>query len=107
MIEISEQDIETLNKSNEMPSIYFCYTPFCGTCKLAKQMLNEWTRNHSDLTIYSLNLNLNRKIAFDWKIKSVPYVSIFINGVKVHEFYAFHTINNIDRQLSPFLSKHL
>ncbi|MFN7249729.1 MAG: thioredoxin family protein [Anaerobacillus sp.] len=104
MIEVTEKMIEWhfLNKKQDI-KIYYCYTPLCGTCKLARQMLEQWQAQHRHVTIYTVNLNVNRKLAMDWKIKSVPYVAVFVNGLKAHEFYAFHSTENIDRQLAPFV----
>ncbi len=104
MVEVTEKMVEwhLLNKKQNI-KIYFCYTPLCGTCKLAKKMLESWNEKHQETTIYSINLNINRKLAMDWKIKSVPYIAIFVNGMKAHEFYAFHSIENIHRQLAPFV----
>lgn len=104
MVEVTEKMIDWhfLNKKSSI-KIYYCYTPLCGTCKLASQMLEEWNKIHPDTTIYAVNLNVNPNIAMKWKIKSVPYVVVFINGMKVHEFYAFHSTENIERQLSHFV----
>lgn len=107
MIEVTEKMIDWhfLNKKQSI-RIYFCYTPLCGTCKLAKKMLEHWSTNHSDTSIHAVNINVNRNLAMKWKIKSVPYVVVFVNGMKAHEFYKFQSIENIERQLSAFVCQN-
>lgn len=107
MIEVTEEIIQDLiiNGKDNHASIFYCYTPLCGTCNLARQMLEQWEQDTPNGTLYSVNLNLNRNIPLKWKIKSVPFVAVFVNGVKVHEFYAFHSVENVKRQLTPFIKK--
>lgn len=104
MIEVTEEEItKLLSKENNGISIFYCYTPLCGTCNLARSMLEEWNKSNSNITIYSVNINFSRTLPLKWQIKSVPYVAIFLNGVKVHEFYRFYSNVNIERQLMPFI----
>ncbi|WNF38641.1 thioredoxin family protein [Bacillaceae bacterium IKA-2] len=104
MIEVTEAEMnKLLSEKKKSVIIFYCYTPLCGTCNLARQMLEEWHQSNSTATIYSVNLNLNRTLPLKWQIKSVPYVAIVLNGEKVHQFYAIHSIENIDRQLTPFI----
>ena len=85
-------------------SIFYCFTPLCGTCLLASQLLEQWELETVNIPIFKINVNLNRKLAELWKVKSVPYVSVVVDGVKVHDFYAFHSYENIKRQLNAFHS---
>ncbi|MCT8138457.1 thioredoxin family protein [Anaerobacillus sp. CMMVII] len=97
MVEVTEKMIDwhLLTKKDTI-KIYFCYTPLCGTCKLAKQMLEIWNQKYSNTTIYSVNINVNRNLAMKWQIKSVPYLAVFVNGLKAHEFYAFHSLETLN-----------
>lgn len=106
MVEITEKMVEwhLLNKKQSI-KIFFCYTPLCGTCKLAKKMVENWNKKYEGTTVYAININVNRNLSLKWKIKSVPYMVIFVNGMKAHEFYAFHSMENIDRQLAPFVQR--
>lgn len=104
MVEITELELDLiLDERKDNVYIFYCYTPLCGTCSLARKMLEEWHESHPKAIIYSVNLNFNRALPLKWEVKSVPYVAIVINGIKVHEFYAFHSIDNIERQLGPFV----
>lgn len=105
MIEVNEQFIlKDLDEKKNKVRIIYCYTPLCGTCLLASQLLEKWEMETSTISIHKLNLNMNRQIASLWKIKSVPYVIVFVDGVKVHDFYAFYSYEHIKRQLNVFLS---
>ena len=89
------QDVQPdeLNITDEPMLVYF-YTPFCGTCREAKRMLNlalkaaEWKS-----PAFSCDLNFAPNLAEKWEIQSVPCLICFENGEMKEKVYAFQSVS--------------
>ncbi|MCM3597660.1 thioredoxin family protein [Metabacillus idriensis] len=93
MIEIQEEQLDIFAEKEF--GILYLYTPFCGTCQLAKKMLTVVEELLPGLTIHTANLNFLPKQAIKWGIESVPCMLIFENGEVAQKIYAFHSVEHI------------
>jgi thiol-disulfide isomerase/thioredoxin len=93
MIEIKEEQLDMFAEKEF--GILYLYTPFCGTCQLAKKMLSVVEELLPALAIHAANLNFLPKQAIEWGIESVPCLLIFENGTVTHKKYAFHSVEYI------------
>lgn len=101
MIE-DKQEEELLQWMNQTSTggIIFCYTPLCGTCKLATKMLQVIQPSFSQIPFFSCNVNGASKLVETYQVSSVPCL-LFIQptGRLKEKIYAFHSI--------PFLYEKL
>ncbi|MCF6138576.1 thioredoxin family protein [Pseudalkalibacillus berkeleyi] len=84
--------------------VYF-YTPLCGTCKLAKQMLEiaiVTLPNDKLPTIMACNLNHMPAIAREWELTSVPCLAFLKDGKVTEKVYSFQSVDNIYNKLWKF-----
>jgi thiol-disulfide isomerase/thioredoxin len=108
MIELKEEQLGMFAKSDmdtetdTGPLILYLYTPFCGTCQLAKKMLTVVEAALPSLDIYMANLNFLPKQALDWGIESVPCLLVFENGSVIHKKYAFHSVEHVYQILKEY-----
>ncbi|WP_062046875.1 thioredoxin family protein [Bacillus sp. JCM 19034] len=101
MIEITVDEVNSRIKNRE--EVYlFIYTPLCGTCSLAKRMMDVVEEMLPSLQISSMNLNQAPDFAQTWEVKSVPALFIFQKGFRVKEMYAFHSIMYVHQLLKPY-----
>ncbi len=73
--------------------LLYLYTPFCGTCQLAKKMLAVVDAMQPDVPFYENNLNYSPGFAKAFEIESVPCFLLFKKGdwcKKAMPFTQFH-----------------
>lgn len=92
MKELSYDEIKQWISSDVGEFLLFGYTPICGTCKLALEMLRVVEMLKPNLVIATCNLNAMPKLAQDLQMMSVPYLAIYKQGVKKDEIYAFQSV---------------
>ncbi|AZB44966.1 thioredoxin [Bacillus sp. FJAT-42376] len=90
MIEINAENIPALIKSDRF--ILYLYTPFCGTCQLAKRMLTVVDETLPSTDLYMANLNYLPGFAEKWEVESVPCLMIFEEGKLQTKQYAFQSV---------------
>ncbi|TDL78701.1 thioredoxin family protein [Peribacillus frigoritolerans] len=100
MIEIPEEQLGIFAEKEF--GILYLYTPFCGTCQLAKKMLTVVEALLPGLTIHTANLNFLPKQAIEWGIESVPCMLIFENGEVAQKKYAFHSVEHVYQILKEY-----
>lgn len=82
-----EQSVQQNEKS-----ALFIYTPMCGTCDVAKRILNVIEELLPDLPIGMANINYLENLAQDLKIESVPCLLVSNNGQLQQKIYAFQSV---------------
>lgn len=75
--------------------LLYIYTPFCGTCNLAKSMLKQIEMAHEQEIFHKMNASFYPKLMQEMKIESVPCLLIKVNCEIKEKVYAFHSIPNI------------
>lgn len=83
---------EILNSRN---FLLYIHTLFCGTCHLAKSMLDQIESAHGKTIFYEMNASLFPESMRAWEIESVPCLLIKIDGKIQEKVYVFHSIPNI------------
>ncbi|WP_408007553.1 thioredoxin family protein [Pseudalkalibacillus sp. A8] len=97
------QLIERIFK-RERTVIYF-YTPLCGTCKLANQMLEVAlavfpVQEKPDILFG--NINQMPAAAKQLKIQSVPCLAFLDDGKVVKKLYSFRSVDHIYHLIKKF-----
>ncbi|GAB4072829.1 thioredoxin family protein [Barrientosiimonas marina] len=75
--------------------LMFIYTPLCGTCALARTMLDKIESVHKQSIFYEMNASLNPQFMEEHKVESVPCLLIKEDGAIKDKVYAFKSIANI------------
>ncbi|MFS1512680.1 thioredoxin family protein [Chengkuizengella sp. SCS-71B] len=100
MEEISEEHfIKALNEQIEFA--LFIYTPMCGTCKLAEQMLNITIQMDINKTIYKSNINYLPQLTKTYQISSVPCLLLFKNRILLKKEYSLNSVDHLYQLLKP------
>lgn len=82
--------------------ILFIHTPFCGTCKVARMMLEKIEGIHQQEIFLEMNANYEEKFLHEHKIESVPCLLIKQDDEVKEKIYTFHSTGNIYRYLLQY-----
>ena len=59
------------------------WAPWCGPCKMVAPTLNEIAETETDIIIGKVNVDHNQDLAKRYKVRNIPTMLIFKNGVEV------------------------
>ncbi|WP_373893241.1 thioredoxin family protein [Virgibacillus natechei] len=82
--------------------LLFIYTPFCGTCHLARAMLEKIESVHKETIFYEMNASLHASFMQEQQIESVPCLLIKEGNEIKEKVYVFHSIANIYTYLTDY-----
>ncbi|WP_339254516.1 thioredoxin family protein [Sporosarcina sp. FSL W8-0480] len=80
------------SKKESPKSVFYLYTPMCGTCMVASKMIEVIATMKTDLPIGKADLNYIEGLAVDYEIESVPCLLVQENGEVIHKIYAFQSV---------------
>ncbi|MGM8365229.1 thioredoxin family protein [Virgibacillus sp. W0181] len=96
MIILEEITKEQLKKDT---MFLFIHSPFCGTCHLARKILEQIETNHNKQLFYEMNASLYPEFMQTHKIESVPCLYIKVGHEVKEKIYAFQSTGNIYRYI--------
>lgn len=87
---ISEEKLAELDEY-----LLYIYTPFCGTCHVAKSFLDKIEATHQQSIFYEMNASLHPGFMQRYEIESVPCLLIKEQNEIKEKVYTFHSVANI------------
>ena len=78
--------------NEKQQTAFYIYTPMCGTCDVAKKILDVIEQLLPDLPLGMANINYLEGLAQDLQIESVPCLIISENGQLKEKIYAFKSV---------------
>lgn len=92
MKEINEQQwLEKLEQKKTFA--VFVHTSMCGTCNLARQMLDVLMAMDAEQPIYQINIQFMRQLQITYGIESVPCLLLFEEGRLTKRVYAMQSVS--------------
>ncbi|MFB5190830.1 thioredoxin family protein [Alicyclobacillus fastidiosus] len=101
--ELTYNEALTVASRDSRAAIFF-YTPLCGTCKLARRMLEIVDAAIPGLTIYTCDANFAYPLLESWKIQSVPALVYIDQGRPVDIQFAFSGVDDLYTRLKHFFA---
>lgn len=99
---LEEDPFQALQKSSKTYEMTFIHSPFCGTCHIARKMLETLEAAKEELTLNELNASVHPTFMQHFQIESVPCLLI-TNGMDVEEkVYAFHSVPHMYDKISEY-----
>ncbi len=96
-----------INKLDEIDngtiSLVTIYQTNCGTCDVAKMMIEIVSETLKNVNFYKLNITGKSDIILKYKIRSVPYFLLLKDGEVIESFAAFHSVT----YLYEFIRKYI
>ncbi len=69
---LNEKELRSQLDNKGKPIAVFLYTPLCGTCKVARRMLEVAEHLLPEDTLSTADVNMMPQVAQEYQIKSVP-----------------------------------
>lgn len=82
-------------KNHSEKTLYYLYTPICGTCMVASKMMEVVEAMRQDIPMGKADLNYVQDVAVDYEIESVPCLLVTENGVVQKKIYAFQSVPDL------------
>ena len=73
----------------------FIYSPFCGTCHLAREMLGIIEKMDDEDIFYEMNASLFPEFMQEHQVSSVPCLLIWKDRKVEEKVYAFESVTKI------------
>lgn len=82
--------------------LLYIYTPFCGTCHVARQFLEHIEDTLQQDIFYEMNAMYEADFMQHYKVESVPCLFIVRDGQVKEKVYTFYSIQNIYNYLLQY-----
>lgn len=93
----------TANEIEKMDDfLLFIYSPFCGTCHVARSFLEKIEQIHKQTIFFEMNASLYPEFMQKYQIESVPCLLIQENDEIKEKIYTFYSIPNIYQYLYTY-----
>lgn len=102
MIEFSPDLLQKNDYQLKGAQYIFIYSPFCGTCHLARKMLDTIEAMWDEPFFYEMNAALHPNIMASYQIESVPCLLITKKGRVLRKIYAFHSVPYMYQEISKY-----
>ncbi|GAA0349894.1 thioredoxin family protein [Oceanobacillus sp. FSL W7-1293] len=89
-------------EENHQRFILYIYTPFCGTCTVARAMLEKIERLHKTDIFTEMNASMHPDFMQSHQVESVPCLAFMENGKMVEKVYTFQSTANIYQYLMKY-----
>lgn len=80
------------------------WAPWCGPCKMVAPILNDIAESENHLTIAKVNVDQNQPLAQKFKVRNIPTLIMFKDGVEVHRFVGVKTKKHIMREVNAVMA---
>lgn len=92
----------TNERLTEESYLLYIHTPFCGTCHMAKSILDQIESAHRQDLFYEMNASLFPEFMQEIEVESVPCLLIKQNNEIKEKIYVFHSVPNIYHYLLKY-----
>ncbi|MGD8842162.1 MAG: thioredoxin [Gammaproteobacteria bacterium] len=108
MIELTEATFEkeVLTKSFEMPVLVDFWADWCAPCKMLAPVLEQLADDHpGQLQIAKVNTDVERVLAQQHGIRSLPTLRLYRNGELVEELLGAQPVSALKAMIDPYLAR--
>jgi thioredoxin 1 len=82
------------------------YAEWCGPCKLLAPILEEISKQYSNLKLIKINVDENAEIANKYGVSSLPAILLFKKGEVVERLSGLQSKETLTEKINNYLSNH-
>jgi thioredoxin 1 len=86
-LEVTKENFKELVLESANPVLVDFWAPWCGPCRMLGPIVEELAEDYKDknVTIVKLNVEDSQEIAMEYKVRGIPCVVFFKDGVEVDD----------------------
>lgn len=99
-LEFTDANFEAEVLKNEKPVFVDFWAPWCGPCQMMGPVIDELSKELTDVNVGKLNVDENPQTASTYEIMSIPSMKVFKGGVVVKEFVGVQSKDKLKTELA-------
>lgn len=80
------------------------WAPWCGPCKMVAPILNDIAESEDNLTVAKVNVDQQQPLAQKFKVRNIPTLVMFKDGVEVRRFVGVKTKKHIMKEVNAVMA---
>lgn len=80
------------------------WAPWCGPCKMVAPVLNDIAETEANITVAKVNVDNQQPLAKKFKVRNIPTMVMFKDGVEVHRFVGVKSKKHILKEVNGILA---
>lgn len=106
MQELTNSNFDETIKSSTIPVFVKFWAEWCGPCKAVQPIIDKLIEEYKDkVNFYSVNVDNGEMIASRYKVMSIPYFLLFVNGMSVDQIIGAVSIENLRIFINTYIEK--
>lgn len=81
------------------------WAPWCGPCKMVAPVLNDMAETEENITIAKVNVDQQQPLAQKFKVRNIPTLIMFKDGVEVRRFVGVKTKRFLMKEVEAVLAE--
>lgn len=104
MLSVNEESFPKLVLESSRPVLVYFWAPWCGLCRLIQPTLLSWQNDcQGAIQLVGVNADNNFKLANSFRLRSLPTLILFDQGVPVHRLEEIHSREELHQTLRALL----
>ena len=83
VVHITKENFDSIVNQNEKPVLIDFWAPWCGPCQMVGPIIEEIAAERDDVIVGKINVDDEMDLARQFRIVSIPTITVMKNGEKV------------------------
>lgn len=99
-MEFTDANFDQEVLKNDKPVLVDFWAPWCGPCQIMGPVIEELSKEMSDVVIGKMNVDEHHATATTYGIMSIPTIKVFKGGTIVKEFIGVQSKEKLKSELA-------